>query len=188
VIVPVVPVSTAFEDGCSLKSTCCSRGKEDTFIEVYDKTNETQNRRGVRRVSFNTYGVRSAPYTSKIDIEGKICTSTLSADDPEICLEIQFISACKNSAPAPLASWTIQEQQVLIDSLNLHPQARENESYRQKLMQRIRNELPSKSLDEIRECYAYLQAVRVAHVRHSRATAIRPASPRHGGALVTLRT
>jgi hypothetical protein len=188
VLVPEVPVSTAFEEGCSLKSTCCSHVKDAPLKEKADGTTEAQTRRGVRRVSLNTSGVRSAPYTSKIDIEGKICTPTLSVDDPEICLEIKFISDCKNSAPVPLSCWTIQEQQVLIDSLNLHPQARENDSYRQKLMKRIRKDLPSKSLDEIRECYRYLQDVRVAHVRYSRATAIRPASPRHGGTLVTLQT
>ena len=174
---------TALNESISLKSTCCVRGKDDPLNPLeLDATSEAKARRGVRKVSFNTKTVRSAPYTSKIDIEGRISTLSmiLSDKDPEICLVTTFEPACKHSDPEPLKSWTNHEQQVLIDSLNEHPQAREDESYRRKLMDRVRKDLPNKSLEEIRECYAYLLKVRIALARCSRFAAIHAASPRGG--------
>ena len=172
----------------TLNSTCCLRGKKETFDSMESDISDEKTRRGVRRVWFNTMTVRNAPYTSNLDIERGIPKSTLSDHDTEICLGINFEPDCKPSDPEPLKSWTRHEQQILIDSLKEHPQARENESYRRKLMKKVRHELPHKSLVEIKECYAYLLDVRLSHVRYDRFVAIRPASPSQGRKPVKFQT
>lgn len=72
-------------------------------------------------------------------------------------------SPTNQSEPKPFRNWTTFEQQVLIHSLHEHPQARENASYRFKLIERIQRQLPQKSMEEIEACYDYLQAVRRSH-------------------------
>ena len=167
---------TEFKERTFLEKSCCScRKEEQAFVQDTNET-EIQKRRGVRHVSFKTPAMRSAPYSSRIDIEGLTSPPTLPGDD--LSPDHLGIQTCKNSDLYTLASWTIQEQQVLVDSLNEHPQARENESYRQKLMQRVQSELPNKSLDEIRRCYTHLMDIRLADVRQSRFSAIQSAGPR----------
>jgi hypothetical protein len=171
-----------FDGGVSLEKACCSCRKEEHRCEDQNTT-EPQKRRGVRSLSFIA-ARRSAPYSSRIGIEGFTPTSPLSSDDPGCCLGIP---ACKNSDPEPLTSWTIKEQQILIDSLNEHPQARANESYRQRLMERVQSvDLPNKSLDEIRKCYAHLLDIRLAVVRDSRFS--QPTRLRQGGGAVIFET
>ena len=70
-----------------------------------------------------------------------------------------------NTEPEPLRNWTQSEQKVLIDSLNLHPQARDNAEYRRKLATRTQAHLHNKSADEIEECFKHLQAIRIAYCR-----------------------
>jgi hypothetical protein len=163
------------KESVSLENSCCARGKEDqTCVK---ETIEVQRRKSAcAGVSCGVSPARSAPYTSRLDIEGSISRASLSDDEPEIFLGIPD---CKNSDPEPLINWTIEEQQVLIDSLNKHPQARENESYRRRLIDRVRRELPNKSLGEIRECCAYLLELRLAGVRYSRFELFKPVSPRN---------
>ena len=66
--------------------------------------------------------------------------------------------------PEPLHNWTFAEQKIIIDSLNDHPQARDNIDYRRRLIvARTRSQLPEKSLEEIEECYKHLQAARISY-------------------------
>ena len=64
----------------------------------------------------------------------------------------------------PLPNWTLGQQQIIIDSLKVHPQARENKEYRLRLiMTRTRHQLPEKSVEEIEECYRHLQTARILY-------------------------
>ena len=64
----------------------------------------------------------------------------------------------------PLPNWTLGQQRIIIDSLKVHPQARENKEYRRRLiMTRTRHQLPEKSVEEIEECYRHLQTARILY-------------------------
>ncbi len=162
--------STAFEENRSLNTACCACRKENPIIP---DANETQGRRGISYTSLNMSAARNAPYTSRLGIEESITSNPVPSTETGM-------PAYRIKSPEPLTSWTSHEQQVLVDLLNKHPQARENESYRQRLLERVQQELPSKSLEEIKECYAYLREVRLACVKSRRSSLNQPASPRLG--------
>ncbi len=178
-IISVQVPLTGFEEKGSLDTSCCTCRK-DAQSSNSDST-DAHRRRRASNASSNMAAARNAPYTTRLDIEG----STPWA--PNSNSGTGFLD-CKNSGPEPLTNWTAQEQQVLIDSLNKHPQARENESYRQRLIERVRRNLPNKSLGEIRECYTYLRDVRLACVKCSPTSLNEPVSPNNGGKSLTFET
>ena len=131
----------------SLEMSCCSRGKD---LQDEKNSDDLQNRSGFPpRKFYNDSPLimeHETAETSSIQSKKKLKRSS-----------------GLNTEPQPLRNWTQSQQKVLIDSLSLHPQARDNPEYRRKLAMRTQTHLPNKSVDEIEECYKHLQAARIAH-------------------------
>jgi hypothetical protein len=175
----VLVPSTVFDEKDSLNMACCTFRKED---RTFTPSASEQRRSCVSYASLNVSAVRSTPYRPRLDIEASIPNIPVSN------IGTLILANNQNSDPEPLSSWTIQEQQVLIDSLSKHPQARENESYRQRLMETVKMKLPNKTLDEIKECYNYLREVRLAHVKCRRSSLNQRVSPNQEGKALTFQT
>lgn len=64
--------------------------------------------------------------------------------------------------PPPMLGWTQKEQRALISELDKHPQARKHPDHLRVLFERTHRVIPNKSLEEIEECYKYVERSKIA--------------------------
>ena len=83
----------------------------------------------------------------------------LASDSPptsggEYNLSVRHLNV-KNE-PVPLPNWTSSEQNYLIETLHAHPQAGNSQDYLRRLIDRTKKLFPSKSTEDVQNCYHYL--------------------------------
>jgi hypothetical protein len=65
--------------------------------------------------------------------------------------------------PTPMPGWTLSQQVTVIEELRYNPTARKSKKSLRNVFESIHRAIPDKSLQEIEDCYQYLQRNRIAY-------------------------
>jgi hypothetical protein len=64
--------------------------------------------------------------------------------------------------PPPMQGWTVEDQRVLLSKLEELPNARKGGDHLKIVLDRTHKEIPHKSIDEIAECFKYIERTQIA--------------------------
>ena len=79
------------------------------------------------------------------------------------CSQMQLGSSQSMMVPEPLAGWTVKEQKVLMDQIEMHQHSKRHHTNLDMLFEKTHQHLQWKSLKEIEACYYHVRSKQIAY-------------------------